>query len=86
MIRGINLKNLSLAEKVLCLITYQLETRNNHISEETLKDILGNPPKSTYYRIIRMLLDGGLNYRPLLKSAEGDFGGRRFNFFFEIKR
>ena len=80
------MKNLSLAEKILCLVTYQLETRNKHITELKLKEILGNPPRSTFYRVLRMLLNGGIEYRPMLKDLETDESDKRFHFYFEIKR
>ena len=80
------MRTLSLAEKILCLVTYQLETRNSHISEKKLKEILGHPPKSTYYRVLKMLTYGGLEYRPLLKDLNMDGLDKKFHFYFEIKR
>ena len=79
------MRKLSLAEKILCLVTYHLETKNRHISERKLKEILGHPPKSTYYRILKMLIYGGIEYRPLLKSFDLKNTEKKFYFFFEIK-
>ncbi|MDO9181310.1 MAG: hypothetical protein Q7U04_02825 [Bacteriovorax sp.] len=80
------MRNLSLAEKILCLVTYQLETRNKHITERKLKEILGNPPRSTFYRVLRMLLYGGIEYRPMLKDLASDESDKKFHFYFDIKR
>ena len=80
------MRTLSLAEKILCLVTYHLETKNRHISERKLKEILGHPPKSSYYRILKMLLDGGIEYRPLLKKLNLEKAEKRFRFYFDINR
>lgn len=80
------MRKLSLAEKILCLVTYQLETRNKHITEVKLKELLGHPPKSTYYRILKLLTYGGMEYRPLLKDLNSTDFDKKFNFYFEIKR
>lgn len=63
-----------------------METKNKHVSEIKLKEILGHPPKSTYYRILKMLIDGGIEYRPMLKELDGTGPCKKFHFYFEIKR
>ena len=80
------MRKLSLAEKILCIVTYQLETRQDYIREQKLKELLGNPPKSTYYRILKMLLDGGIEYRPLLADTEEEDVDKKFHFFFDLKK
>jgi len=78
-------RKLSLAEKILCLVTYQLETRQDYIREKKLKELLGNPPKSTYYRILKMLLDGSIEYRPLLCDTKEEGIEKKYQFFFDLK-
>lgn len=80
------MRKLSLAEKILSLVSFQFETKQKCISESKLKALLGNPPKSTYYRVLKMLIDGGIDYRPLLKEPIDKDGDKKFPFYFEIKR
>lgn len=66
----VEMGQLTLAEKILCLITYQMESKSKYITERKLKEILGYPPKSTYYRVLNMFLEGGAEYRPILEKID----------------
>jgi hypothetical protein len=72
----------TLAERILCIITYLQESTLKTITETKLKELLGNPPRSTYYRILKMLLNGGADYRPLIKRIESSGEVVQFKSYF----
>jgi hypothetical protein len=73
---------LTLAEKILSLVTYLNESQTKTISDEKLKEVLGKPAKATYYRILSMLLNGGASYRPLLIESKESKQYKVFKYYF----
>jgi hypothetical protein len=77
------MRKLTLTERILCIITYLQESTLKTITEPKLKELLGNPPKSSYYRIMRMLLTGSVEYRPLLVKVKSDEENAKFKSFYD---